>query len=353
MKKNTLALAVLGTLAAPAAFAQSANPVTLYGRIYGVFESVEAKGGTSPVVRRSRVSDNSSYLGVRGTEDLGGGLKAFFQLETAFAIDANTTTFAARNSAVGLQGGLGSVMVGRWDTPFKLASSAIDPFVNVTIGAYSMAMSGSGVNNVAASNAFDRREVNSVQYWSPNWNGFAVRASYSANEAKTATLNPERYSASLTYNNGPIYLGYAYDESKDSPFGAVTPPKQEGNALVGAYTFGPVKVGALVQEFKRTGFAKQKAYMVTGTYTAGKHQFILVHQDAKDGGAVGIAVQPSCKADAAGYQYNFSQRSMFIAQYVRVDNNQTGTCNFGSGNSIAIAAGQDPQGFAIGVRHLF
>lgn len=87
MNKKLIALAVAAASVAPAAMAQTANPVTLYGRVYVMFESVEAKGGASPVVRRNRVSDQSSLLGVRGTEDLGGGLKAFFQLETAFKPD--------------------------------------------------------------------------------------------------------------------------------------------------------------------------------------------------------------------------------------------------------------------------
>src|SRR5258705_8323132 len=75
MNKKLIALAVAGACVAPAAMAQTANPVTLYGLVYVTFESVEANGGAAPLVRRNRVSDQSSLLGVRGTEDLGGGLK--------------------------------------------------------------------------------------------------------------------------------------------------------------------------------------------------------------------------------------------------------------------------------------
>jgi predicted porin len=105
MNKKLIALAVAGACVAPAAMAQTANPVTLYGRIYATFENVQATGGTgADVTSRNRVNDQASYLGVRGTEDLGGGLKAVFQLETGFAPDANSTVFANRNSGVGLQG---------------------------------------------------------------------------------------------------------------------------------------------------------------------------------------------------------------------------------------------------------
>jgi len=84
MNKKLIAVAVAGACVAPAAMAQTANPVTLYGIVYATIESVEATGGATPIVRRNRVTDQASRLGVRGTEDLGGGLKAFFQLETAF-----------------------------------------------------------------------------------------------------------------------------------------------------------------------------------------------------------------------------------------------------------------------------
>src|SRR5258706_3543511 len=84
MNKKLIAVAVAGACVAPAAMAQTANPVTLYGRVHVTFESVEQSGPTAAttLVRRNRVSDQASLLGVRGTEDLGGGLKAFFQLGT-------------------------------------------------------------------------------------------------------------------------------------------------------------------------------------------------------------------------------------------------------------------------------
>src|SRR5438105_177827 len=199
MNKKLIALAVAGACVAPEAMAQTANPVTLYGRAYVTFESVQAPqiGTTNAagvcagvatcgpeVVRRNRLVDQSSLLGVRGTEDLGGGLKAFFQLETAWKLDQNDTTFAARNSGVGLQGAWGSVLMGRWDTPFKVTTIAVDPFGDLTIGGITSALSGSGVGNQQA--VFDRRDQNVVQYWSPSWMGLAVRLSYSANEGKTS-----------------------------------------------------------------------------------------------------------------------------------------------------------------------
>lgn len=104
MKALPIAIAAGAALAPLAAAAQSAAPATLYGRVYITVESVEAKDGTTPVSRRTRMRDQSSLLGVRGEENLGGGLSAWYQLETGFNPDQASGTWANRNSGVGLRG---------------------------------------------------------------------------------------------------------------------------------------------------------------------------------------------------------------------------------------------------------
>ncbi|HXN16110.1 MAG TPA: porin [Usitatibacter sp.] len=352
MNKKLIALAVAGACVAPAAMAQTANPVTLYGRVYVTFENVEAKDGAAPISRRNRVTDNASLLGVRGTEDLGGGLKAFFQLETGFNPAQVQATYATRNSGVGLQGPWGSVLIGRWDVPIKSTSLVVDPYGDLTIGGFTAGMQGSGVF-AAQQGQFDRRDPSVVQYWSPEFAGFAVRASYMANSGKTATLNPRSNGASVTYTGGPVYVGYAYHELKDMAFGPFTLNKQTSNAVFGSFIFGPIKVGAMYQENKRDTFTKQKAWMGNVTYTMGNNQFIYQYTNAKDGAINGsLFVQPDCKVNALGYQYNFTRRTFFIGQYAKVENNATATCNLG--NAVAgIAPDQDPRGVSVGLRHIF
>ena len=352
MNKKLIALAVAGACVAPAAMAQTANPVTLYGQVNVMLESVEAKGGATPVSRRTRIEDQSSRLGVRGTEDIGGGLKAFFQLETAFRPDQNNTTFAARNSAVGLQGGFGSILIGRWDMPFKSAAIAIDPYGDIMI---------SGITGVLSDRGnFDRRDQNVLEYWTPTWGGFAMRFAATANENKSATANPRDMGASATYSGGPVYAFLAWEQHKDNNNGNALAPggagtvagyKEDGYALGGSVTFGPVKIGAQGQEFKKTGRTKQKSYMVNGTFTAGNNQFIAQFMNSKDGQANGAAA-PKCDSWSVAYKYNFSRRTSFIGSYVKVDNNSNATCNFGS-NTLTIAAGQDPQGAYVGFLHNF
>ena len=347
--------------------AQAESTLSLYGRVYLTVESVEARdeGGRSsdPLPRRSRVSDQSSLLGVRGVEEFGAGRSAFFQLETGFRPDQDPTTFAARNSGVGLQGAWGTVVAGRWDTPFKTATIAVDPFSDLTPGGITAALNGSGVRNVQGS--FDRRDQNVVQYWSPAFHGLALRLSHSVNEARTASLNPRRSGASITYAREGLYAGYAYDDLRDVGFASRVPRSQTGHAFFGTYAIGALKLGAVFEEFRRTAFSKQTAWMANATWSWGRHQLIYEYQKAKNGDDVDEEIvpaapralflppaQPVCSVNVFAYQYAFSRRTWLLAQYVKIDNNLTATCNFGV-NPLTIRGGHDPQGAAVGIRHNF
>ena len=399
MTNRKLATLLAAACAAPCAWAQTGDPVTLYGRVFVTVESVDAKGdlGTptagvcqpptcvKALPRNNRVSDQASYLGVRGTETLGGGLKAFFQLETQFKPDQNDTTFANRNSGVGLQTRVGSLLIGRWDTPFKWANGNVDPYDDLTIGALESVLQGSGIAGVTGQ--FDRRDQNVVQYWSPDWGGLGVRLSYSANEGRTATTNPQSQGASVVWKNDNIYVGYAYHELKDQSFGiytntapvqpavlaigSVNVGKQTANSVFATLKFGAIKVGLDYQEFKRTsptlpatmlpgtvvGFEKQKAWLGNIVWTIGNHQLSYQYMKMKDGGQQAFnpaytPLSPDCDMNAFGWQYNFSRRTFFLMQYVTIKNNATATCTFGQ-NPLTVNPGQDPQGFSLGLRHIF
>ncbi len=400
MKKKLIALAVAGATLAPlAAMAQTSNPVTLYGRAYATFESVKADGGNlTPLGTRSRVTDQSSFFGIRGTEDLGGGVKAFFQLETQFRLDSNNTTFANRNSAVGLQGDFGSVLLGRWDSPMKVVTGPVDPFGDLTIGGYTAVAMDRG--------NFDRREQNVVQYWSPNLSGFQARGSFVTNEGKTnastntqivfvgpqltptlrvtpvPAVNPSSLSFSATYTQGPFYVGYAWEKHKNqwkaytaengvAP--AVAGANEKGQALFGTFTIGPLKLGVMTQFFLKenpniatagpnklaTGLGKNgsTAQLYSGVYTIGNNQILLSHQRSKDG-TYDALVDGRRPEDAKayitsiGYQYNFTRRTFVLGQYAVVKNNTRGQGDI-AGDRLGVGADQDPKGLSVGIRHLF
>jgi predicted porin len=357
MNKKLIALAVASACVAPAAMAQTANPVTLYGKVYATFESVSANGGTSAqndaTKNRTRVEDQASRLGVRGTEDLGGGLKAVFQLETAFRPDSNATTFAARNSAVGLQGAWGTAQIGRWDTPWKMATGNIDPFGDVTIGGFKTVMNDQG--------NFDRRDQNVVQYWSPLWGGLQFKLMYQASENKTATVDPRDLGASVEWKSGPLYLMYAYEKHDDQVgnpgvTSATAAGKDEtGHALGGTFAFGPLRVGALYEVYKKSDRKDQKAWMGNLVWTMGNNLLIYQYAKAKDGFANGAA-QLDCNSNVFAWQYNFSKRTFLLAQYAQVKNdNAVSNCGNNTFNAapFTIAGGQDPKGVSLGVSHVF
>src|SRR5919204_6108458 len=182
MKLSIAAAAIAAAFTTPAALAQL-KPVpgfewSLYGRVYLTAESVKSDGGTTPLSSRTRISDNSSLLGVRAEKALGANLKGWAQLETGFKADdttAGTNSFATRNSGVGLTGGFGNVFVGRWDTPFKVSQLlSVDPFGDLTIA------SPAGITMRQL--AFDNRANNILQYWTPTFSGFQARLAATSNE---------------------------------------------------------------------------------------------------------------------------------------------------------------------------
>jgi len=337
----------IGAVAALAAAACAAtwvhaqeDPITLYGRVHIEVESVRASGGGKPdVPRRTRVTDQASLLGVRGAERLSRDLHVFYQLETGFDPQGPGGSFAARNSGVGLRGPWGSVLVGRWDSPYKTATIAVDKFHDVTIAGIKSANNDRG--------NFDNRLQNVLEYWSPRLAGFALRAAVTSNENRTATLDPRVYAASLAWSRGPYYAFYTYEEHRDLK---ASTPKETGNAVGGKVRFGPLELGGTWQQYEKTNLTRKRSYLLSVDYHLAASELIYQYQNAHGGGAH-AAVAPDCDVNTFAYQYDFSRRTFLLALYTRVDNNDAGDCRFGAGGLGT--TGQDSDGFSLGLRHVF
>ena len=358
---------LLAAFACSSPKAADPDPITLYGLVYVTAESVEAKPSEvhvgSGVPRTARISDQSSRVGVRGLEHFGADWRAFFQLETGFRPDQNNTTFAARNSAVGLQGRWGSVLLGRWDTPLKSATTAVDVFEDLTLGGVTAALNGSGVGPDRGT--FDRRDANAVQYWSPEA-PIAVRLAYSVPREDLASPQPRNLGASLIYRAGPSMLGFAYDEMRDQDFNGVSGiDRQRAQAFFVKWDVGHWRLGGIYEEIRRDGFSTQAAWLANVIYTLGRSRFAYQYQHAKNGrdlrsrdlGAKVLflpGMEPSCEVHAFAWFYHLSPRTFALAQYVRVHNNPVATCNFGS-NALNLQkfGGEQPRGYALGLRHGF
>jgi len=358
--------AVAAAFASPAAFAQL-KPVpgfewSVYGRVFLTAEAVRADGGTTPMSSRTRISDNSSLLGVRAEKALTGSLKGWGQLETGFKADdttGGTNSFATRNSGVGLQGSFGNFFFGRWDTPFKISQVlAVDPFGDLTIAAPS------GVNVRQA--GFDNRANNIIQYWSPVMAGFQLRLGMTSNEGKSdapavagtaAGANPRLYSGTVEWTQGPFYASIAYEKHKDSIGNVVATQgtDETGKGVSAKYTLGAWQLSGQYGVYDRTGTENQKSGAINLMGTFGVHQAIVSYRTSKDGGATTATTQPECKAWALGYKYLFDRNLDFIALITQIDNNTAGLCDFGQNavGAAAIAGGGDPKGVAAGLRYTF
>lgn len=328
--------------AAPPARAQGPDSLILYGFAYALLESIEVRGDAAPVVRRTRVTDQASRLGVRGKEDLGGGLSAWFQLETAFAVDS-PGSFANRNSAVGFEGPWGTFLAGRWTSAFEASQVGfVDPFGDLGLPD----ITGAAINQ----GNFARRERNVVQYWAPRVAGLRTRVNYQLHEGGTAGAKPYDYGVNFSYLDTVTYFALAFEKHRDQVGSVPTAGSgEDGRGVSGFRRFGPLKIYGQYGLYRATGTAMQRSRMIGFEAANGAHALLGTYQNSRNGGAVSAPAQPRCDLLGAGYRYRLSPRTFVIAQYARVNNKVGALCNFGT-NPVAISAGQVLRGIAVGLR---
>jgi predicted porin len=413
--QKKLVAAAMGALACAGAQAE----VVVYGVVMPFLESVETKGATSaaPSDRpallpaaaytgvndpsRARMTVGTSQLGFRGSEDLGGGLKLVWQLESGFQIDQNTGPgLGARNSKGGLQGRWGEVFLGQWDTPYKFISLPINPFRAGYVFDYTPIMGNPGLGVPATTTqftrvgakpdaAFDKRAGNSVQYWTPRMGGFSARLGWSTDEGRTpdtATapgIRPQIWSAALMYDVGSLSLRYAYEQHDDyfglSALGTVPgssapatssnqSSKDRAHKIVAIYRIGGTRIAAAVEElrYRNDDSAagaiqeyKRRAYYVIVEQQFGNNSIWGSYGRAEDGscGRVGgIACSTSAMgADywTVGYIYRFSKRTEVFVAYYSLDNKESGTYGVQPAVGGPIAPGADTMGAGVGIIHYF
>lgn len=424
MKKKLLGLAVASALAIPPAFAQT--NVTVYGTLLPLFDRAKSDGatpaGTNPATLatqtqvlqtrpaeprlgveqpyRQRLTSGTSNIGFRGTEDLGGGLRAFFQVESGAPVDGQgPNTFASRNSAVGVSHtNWGQVLLGIWDTPYKIGGIVIAPvrglntFDNIVWASpgfnVPITTTQSGRTNTKADAAFSRREGNSVQYWTPKWAGFSGRFAYAANEGKSAEgavpeIDPYLWSVLLQYDIGGLSLRYGYERHNDyfgmqqiggSLFGAnTTSSKDDGHQIVAIWTFGNTRISALYERLNyetddsligAVDEYEKDSWYVLAQQRFGGHQIFAAYGEADNGDcerAGGLACSTQglgATQYTVGYSYAFSKRTELYLAYYRVHNQRSAQYglfpNVGTSAPIGITSpGADSVGYGIGILHSF
>jgi predicted porin len=373
MKKKLVAVAVAGVLGAPlAAHAQTAN-VTLYGRLNVDLEFVNGRqpDGSNPTV--SRLSSNSSRFGVRGTESLGGGLSAIFQIESSINGDTNSGNLGGRETFVGFQGSWGTFKMGHFLMPLDDMHPIFGNVPTYTTSILSTADIWAQGTLSKQDGGFDARLGNSLRYDSPSFNGLtfsgqiALRDGSGATGANTGDHASElrhaySWGGNAIYNNGPIQVGVAGEGNQK-----VRGPDLNDYdfTITGGYNFGVVRVAALYERIKYdtpTGDLKRDMWGISGTIPMGPgtwYAFFGRAGDGKGSAEDGTRVGGLAKgADTASnqweisYTYPFSKRTQVYAGYVKLDNDSNASYTFNI-NAYPIGVGGKPGGFVLGMIHLF
>lgn len=321
MKKTLVALAAFVTVGA--AFAQSS--VTLYGRIDMSIASQQTKlGGTTTADKGAQIRSGAhtgSRWGLRGSEDLGGGLKANFQLEQGFNADngeASSTRQFHRVSKVGLSGGFGSLDIGRQYSPIDNLYGQHD----------AMGYSGYGAMNYAfnaGAFADAGRIDNSVFYMTPDMGGFSAGIMWAPGENKApgVTSAGRHVSVQAIYGNGPLNIGGAYESSKATGASRTL----TGWDLGASYDIGAAKLFAQIEGGKNNDAAagaayKDQGFQIGAVIPLGAPSLMVSYARENTDNSAGTKIQ-TASAFSLMAQYPLSKRTYVYAAYLRGETDPT------------------------------
>ncbi len=397
MKKLPLVLALSAASICTLTHAQS---VQIYGKFYPYVEQESASGQTAvgtpvstlaatptgvkgiPTVKG--MSAGNSNIGLRGKEDLGGGLKAEFQIEGVVAVDTGSAAGFTwnRNGFVGLQGGFGEIRLGIMDTVFKeygdtlgiLGISSGTPVSSSNI----LRKTGFGTSNAGR---FHERRPNSIRYDSPTYGGVQGALQVATQENPGSVGAAKTYSMGLKYDGGPIYAALAY-EIHENFFGGSSsaPSAQRNNAAGSTVTSRDTAMQATV-EWRITKDQKievdvirkdyDEAATVTGRFKNYKNTAYLVGYDGRFGAVrvmahyvksgAGSCVRVAAVCDTiglegnqvtAGMSYNTSRRTYVYAAYTKISNGVS--ARFSATDLGGVAnPGESSRHLIAGVAHSF
>ncbi len=361
MKKTQIAVALaLGSVSLSAAAQTAVNNVTLYGRVNTTVESRKVTGGETT----TGLFNNASRWGVRGTEDMGGGLKALFQLESGFGSDDGTLTnnigqspvgLFNRESFAGISGGFGTVRAGRITSPLYFASADYISMHNHDTGVSSDALfhfGATGVNN-----------NNSVVYKTPSFGGADVEVAYSfaagffpnagnsGNNELPGSNNQRNLQVAVNWVGGPLHLGGGFAQMKDRSGLPTSPESKDETWVVRAlYEMGPVTLGGYYErskfDFGPGDRPSRNNFRIAGMYTLGASEFHVNYGMADDFSGTGNN-ETGATQWTLGYNYNLSKRTKVYGFYTQLEDDSNGNFYVGAGNGAKL------RSIAAGLRHNF
>lgn len=351
MQKKLIALTVASVLVTPLA-AQAG--VEIYGQAR---MSLDFNSNNDPVATNEdsalAVSSNRSRLGFRGDEDLGGGLKALWQFEQGVAFDTSNWNDSRRDSYIGLSGGFGTVLAGNLSTPYRVATSGLDPFRNTR--GDNNAIIGS-LNGSTGWND-ENRANNAVAYASPDMSGFSAMLAYIVPSAATGDSLPmtttqgkeDAYSLSGTYASGPIFVTAGYES-----WNALGAGGDDVSAwkIGGSYTLmGNTTLGAIWESLDMGGTTAtngdRDAWTLSVKHKMGDITLMAAYAMADETGGV---ADTGANQFSLGGSYAMSKTTEAYALYSMVGNDSAGRYSLDGVNGVL---GEDVSSFSVGINHTF
>lgn len=346
MKTAFIAAAVLLPLTASAQ-----STVTVYGMLdASVVHYRYSATASRPTARLTTVASDASRLGLRGSEDLGDGLRAYFKLEHGLQADMGASTDAAsfwsREAYVGIGSrSLGSIQLGSQYTPNLWMSVKTDPFLRFGVGGQpSLAQ---GVRG------YPLLYTNAVQYISPAMSGVTARVMVAAGEG---AATGKSVSLGLDYNAGPLYVGLAYDDLKVTAAAVGltgSPVDSRTVALALAWDLKSVKLHAHLQTNATDRVDDTKVVLLGVSVPVGPTgEFRTTYTRRSASNDTGASLL------AVGYMHGLSKRTSLLVNAARLDNQRSASFRMGParGEQAALGLpgpGQDTTGLQMGVRHWF
>lgn len=325
MKKKLVALGISAVLTSTSAVMAE---TVLYGKAHVAVESeTEINDAGKDDGDVFQIQSHASRVGVKGSEDIGNGLKGLFKFEWQLDMaDAGKVTvgddskasnhITARNQYVGLEGGFGTVLLGRHDTPLKMSQGKYDLFGDI-------------YGDIARHFAGETRASNVLAYLTPKFGSFQIVGAYVPSEDKD---NDKIISVAGIYEDDNLHGSLAYN-SYDEAFNV-------GDSLLRAtatYKFGNFGLGGMYQTASPTGDGEDTdAIGVNGFMKAGSNKFKVQYQQG-DGQGVGVKTA-KIKEDAStislGVDHGFSKRTtsyLALHQTTHDDDSKDDITNVGIG----------------------
>lgn len=367
MKKSLIALAALGAFAGTA-MAQSS--VTLFGVVDVSVGRIDNDGDKSNSMMLTD-GNSSSRIGVRGVEDLGGGLRAGFWLEGALSADDGsgyrTTTVGPgggvvtpvggltwqRRSTVSLLGNWGEVRLGRDYTPQFWNWTVFDPFGTVGVGAATnIALAGAGGVPGGSYGTLVRAD-NTVGYHLPaGLGGFYGQLMYAFGENQSGN---GMYGGRLGWAAGPFNIAGAYSATE-----VFADEGYDGTNwnIAGSWNLGFLRLSGFYSQIEidaDAGNAEQSnwyvgAWVPFGPWTI-KGSYGSVDNELTPTG--GTRSEGDATQWAIGFTYDLSKRTAFYGTYGAIDNDNTVFRVTSARNAPTVSRGGDSTGYQFGVRHSF